>query len=86
MDIVIDNVVYKKSNNNYILFFHIYIIYFLNVSYEYLISDVFYLKCVTNSFVIPVIYYSSFFTLSQVPDGCCMLRCSGLPAFRINYL
>ncbi|EHV23635.1 hypothetical protein ECDEC5B_5539 [Escherichia coli DEC5B] len=21
-----------------------------------------------------------------MPDGCCMFRCSGLPAFRLNYL
>ncbi|EHV23631.1 hypothetical protein ECDEC5B_5538 [Escherichia coli DEC5B] len=30
-----------KNNNNYILFCHMHTIYFLNISYEYLINNIF---------------------------------------------
>ncbi len=41
----------KKQQYLYIILLYIYIIYFLNVSYEHLINNVFYLKYVTNLFV-----------------------------------
>lgn len=70
----------------YIFLLYVYALYFLNIPYECLINDVFYLKCVTNSFVNLCYLLFFCFNLSQVPDGCCMFRCSGLPAFRLNYL